>query len=373
MAFPTQNTVSAGTLSPTLSWTIPAAALLFMGTIALMVQGTLPLWAMMLPLALSAIFLGLPHGALDHRVMHRVTSAGSSLRMRAAVLAGYLALAGFYLVLWFTAPLIAFALFIVLTWYHWGQGDAFTMFRASHGEYPGRGPFARPAFIFLRGGLPMLVPLVAFPEVFQAVAGWAAAPFGGTEPALARLRYLGWGLMALYLSAVVLYFLYQIVKTPRHARRWLAVDAALVLGLGAYFSLVHPLLSIGFYFTFWHSLRHLDRLRLVLAGPDGSPLELSRVLRAAMPMTFLSLVLLAGLYLAAPYPPGQAGPLLGLYLVLIACLTLPHTVVVCLMDRTETATGPGHTHSPAGHGKTIPRQHPAEPLIAIPHRRYPLS
>jgi len=59
-----------------------------------------------------------------------------------------------------------------------------------------------------------------------------------------------------------------------------------------------------------------------------------RVGRDAAPLTAVALALLAGGYVALT--PGAA-PLaaLGLYLAFVAVLTLPHTVVVCALDRAQ--------------------------------------
>ena len=116
------------------------------------------------------------------------------------------------------------------------------------------------------------------------------------------------------------------------------LDAAETLGLTAYFALVPPVLAIGVYFCLWHSLRHVVRLLLVdddaaaaLRNRDPWP-AFARFAQDALPLTVVSLALLAGLAAIVPNPPATIPEWVALYLVFIAVVTLPHVVVVTIMD-----------------------------------------
>ncbi len=124
--------------------------------------------------------------------------------------------------------------------------------------------------------------------------------------------------------------------------------------LFAFFAVVPPVLAVGLYFALWHAPRHVARL--VLLDPAGAshlgagrPVRaLARFGREAAPLTVLALALLVALLLAVPRMSGDPGSLLGLYLVLISALTLPHAVIVTLMDsrqgvwRRTSAGSPRH-------------------------------
>jgi hypothetical protein len=86
-------------------------------------------------------------------------------------------------------------------------------------------------------------------------------------------------------------------------------------------------------------VRHV--VRLVAVEDGGVGLERGQILpalagfgRDALPNTVGALVVLVGLAFVAP-PGGNLLSLLGLYLVLLAVLTLPHTAVVTWMDLRE--------------------------------------
>nr|WP_255479160.1 Brp/Blh family beta-carotene 15,15'-dioxygenase [Natronomonas sp. LN261] len=92
------------------------------------------------------------------------------------------------------------------------------------------------------------------------------------------------------------------------------------------------------YFCVWHALRHIVRL-LAVDPTAAAALEsrrygaaISAFVRDAAPLTAVSLGLLGSLYLVVPGTVTDPLALVGTYLVLIAVLTLPHVVVVTVMD-----------------------------------------
>jgi Brp/Blh family beta-carotene 15,15'-monooxygenase len=118
---------------------------------------------------------------------------------------------------------------------------------------------------------------------------------------------------------------------------WLA-DAGEVALLWTFFALVPPILAVGVYFCAWHALRHVARLLLstdaaaaALAAGDTRA-ALGRFARDAAPLTAASLAVFALLAVLVPEAPGSRTEFLGLYLVGIAVLTLPHVAVVTWMD-----------------------------------------
>jgi beta-carotene 15,15'-dioxygenase len=321
------------------SWLFVAALVLLFAA-GLMV----PPWAEYLPFALSVVVFGLPHGAIDHLAVPRLLDRKAGMTGPAlAVGLLYLVLSGLYLVLWFVAPVVAFALFIALTWFHWGGGDlhALATFASDRGEYPA-GRTRRALTLLVRGGLPMLVPLLAFPETYRAVAESTVGLFvpagagvfsWAFEPSF---RLLSGVIFALF-AAGMLASGYGSAKKSGARGAWL-LDVAETVILGLYFALVPPVLAVGLYFCLWHAPRHVARL-VLLDGKSAGALEAGRgapalvwFTRDAAPLTVAALVLLLGLYLAVPENSAAPSSLLALYLVLISALTLPHVVVVSFMD-----------------------------------------
>ncbi|MFB6176880.1 MAG: Brp/Blh family beta-carotene 15,15'-dioxygenase, partial [Halobaculum sp.] len=202
--------------------------------------------------------------------------------------------------------------------------------------------------VVVRGGLPMLVPLVSHPSEYQRVAAELVGLFAESENTLAPLftetarLAVGGGFGAITLLAIGLGALrvWGGAGQSSSRRAWL-IDTGEVLLLWVYFLAVPPILGIGLYFCFWHATRHLARLALIDGGESGARTALTRgelvgalrkLARDATPMTLGGLLSVAGLYLLVPRGASGLDGLLALYLVGIAVLTLPHVAVVTWMD-----------------------------------------
>ncbi|NEU57814.1 Brp/Blh family beta-carotene 15,15'-dioxygenase [Halorussus sp. MSC15.2] len=306
---------------------------------ALGVGADLPPVVRYLPFLASFVAFGLPHGAADHLAVARL---GGS-RPLAAVGAVYLLGGAVTLAVWLTSPALGFASFLLLTVYHWGQGDLYVLLAVGGDHLRTRGQ--RLLALAVRGGIPMVVPLVAFPGVYRSVAEATIRLFDSdlvtatTLDAAFRpeVRFaLGGGLAALSLVAVGV----GVVRGSGWTDRGWRIDALETALLWAYFLVVPPVLAVGLYFCLWHSVRHVARL-LVVENDGGESLAGGRIApavagfaRDALPNTVGALVVLAGLASVAP-PDANPASLLGLYLVLLAVLTLPHTAVVTWMDLRE--------------------------------------
>jgi len=294
------------------------------------------------PLVASVVLLGLPHGAVDHFAVARTRGLRPDVRAVARVVGLYALVGGAYALGWFLAPAAAFALFILVTWFHWGQGDLYGLVALAEADHV-QSRTQRVATVVVRGGLPMLVPLLAFPEWYRRVAVTVVGRIAPEATAALSPAFRPDVRLALGVAYAAVVGSTLAVGYVRAADRgpW-RLDAAETLGLGAYFAVVPPILAIGVYFCLWHSLRHIVRLLLV-DDPAASALDARnyraaawRFVRDAAPLTAASLALLGGLALVVPNPPTTVPEWVGLYLVFIAVVTLPHVVVVTIMDREQS-------------------------------------
>ena len=317
----------------------PSRIVVLLLTVAFATGLAVPGWAQYLPFAASLVLLGLPHGAIDHLVPARLSGRDADLRGVLAVVLLYLALSGLCLALWFVAPAAAFVLFVCVTVFHWGAGDLHALLFFGPEELEGTDPASRALLLVLRGCLPMLVPLLFFPDAYLGVASAAAGLFGADAEALSWAFSPAFRLVVgAALAAVGALFSLRVAGDLTGRRGALLPVALETVLLFAFFAVVPPVLAVGLYFTLWHAPRHVARL--VLLDPAGSRyLGAGRPVRAlvrfaaeAAPLTVLALALLVALYVAVPRAVGDPGSLLALYLVLVSALTLPHAVIVALMD-----------------------------------------
>jgi Brp/Blh family beta-carotene 15,15'-monooxygenase len=334
-----RRTLSTAVVRP--SWAVLGLAVLVTPLLPLV-----PSWLSYLPFVVSALVFGLPHGAVDHLVPAR-TVGTTRWRSVVVVVALYVLVGGLYLAWWFLAPVSAAVFFILLTWFHWGQGDVYFLLSLVGVDHLPTRP-ERGLALVVRGGLPMVAPLAFHPVAYQRVAGTFVALFDGPVGALdpfftltARL-VAGGGLFALTLVSTLVGA--WRVRAGAARRPWF-VDVGELALLWLFFAAVPPVLAVGLYFTVWHALRHIARLLLVdppatAALRVGNPsTALRRFSTDAAPLTVVSLVLFVGLALVVPADLGSLvrapDDLLALYLVGIAVLTLPHVVVVTWMDRVQ--------------------------------------
>ncbi|MFC4245472.1 Brp/Blh family beta-carotene 15,15'-dioxygenase [Natribaculum luteum] len=306
---------------------------------------TIPLSYQLVPLALSVLVLGLPHGAVDHLVVPQSTDRPFSIETAATVGGVYLLAGGTYAVAWFLEPALAFAFFILLTWFHWGQGELHPRFRLVGATRRSRRAVVET--LVVRGGIPMIVPLLAFPDQYRLVAGWLVSLFDPGAVATLEGLFSAEFRTVLGVGFGTLVVLSLVSGVGREDRETWLVDAGETLLLVAFFATVPPLLAIGVYFCAWHSLRHIVRYllleeRSVVALEEGrSVAVLGRFARDAAPLTALSLVLAVVLYALVPNASGATEDLLALYLVFVAVLTLPHVLFVTWLDLREGLLGNG--------------------------------
>ncbi len=290
----------------------------------------------LVPLLVGLVLFGLPHGALDHLVPGRLGFAWARrTRGVALYLAAYAGLAAAYLGLWLVAPRIAFLGFLVATVVHWGQGDL--RFLELFVRRRRVGAVGRAASIALRGAVPIAVPVLAFPATAEGLLATAARALAVDATALdlssGPLRV---SLLAALVLVAVVYVAYA--AQAWDSARGLALDLGEIALLVALFAFVPAYLAIGVYFMLWHSFRHLVRLALlraedaqaVAAGRPWRPVL--RLARDLVPITLVALAFLA--ILGAWAAPRLDGTLdvVALSLVWISALTMPHLVVVALMD-----------------------------------------
>lgn len=226
----------------------------------------IPFTVQLLPLLLSMLVLGLPHGAIDPLVPNLLRLHRLSWWQLTVVFTGYAALTGVVLGLWWLAPDIGFAFFILLTWWHWGTADLHALLAFDQVTFL-NGRFRRVLTVAVRGGLPMLIPLLFFPGEYQLAASSIGRIFGAESiqsldwaftPTFRMGLAVGFGALLLMLFGLT----YLSAARARQQSKWLAFAGETML-LALFFAIVPSFFAVGLYFCLWHSVRHIARLILV--------------------------------------------------------------------------------------------------------------
>ena len=283
----------------------------------------------LVPIALSVILFGLPHGAVDHLVA--LGLAGRPLRPAplAAVVLIYLGVALGMFAIWWQLPFVAATLFLAMTVYHWGKADlAFGRWR---GDDPPKG-FAAGLHLLVRGLIPIGIPFIAFPAESRAFLEACADLFPG-EPRPPAPKAV-----STFTVLFLLLWLAEAGRLLRHFNRSRAFHTLRPIGeqllLTAFFFYVPPLTAIGLYFCGWHGLRHLMRLGAYRDEDKEVAVSLPRVMLQSVPFTLAALALLIGLVCLVPVGTDGIG-WTATYFVLISSLTVPASGRRRMMDRRE--------------------------------------
>ena len=268
-------------------------------------------------LAVIALIIGIPHGALDHLVtLPKDKPAKMALFVIIYVL---IAVAAVWAILQWNV--LGFQLVVIMSAAHFGIGDAAFIAeseRLNNGvskSLTDRLIYALPA-----GLLPVFVPLTsdltnsALAQVNPQLINWA-----GSNSNLIHL-------LVLLIAASSLFIL--VLKRDDKS----AMDLALLAALSI---LTPPLVAFAIYFGLWHALRHTARLTLNLSKSEIA-YQNNEPKRAFINAVLPGIPALIGTFivaaiLAATNPDNSR--LLWSILVVIWALTVPHMMVTAKLDK----------------------------------------
>ena len=267
--------------------------------------------------ALIALAVGIPHGALDHLVTLPRTSA---IKMAVFILV-YVAVAIAAVVALLTWNVIGFIAVVVMSAVHFGIGDAAFISEIDRRSVD-RKPFQKYLYAAAAGTLPVVIPLVneksnsALEKVNPQLLDWHQ----GLNNDLM--------LWTMVLTAIVLL---RLVQKRRDGE---AIDLVLLYLLAV---TAPPLVAFAVYFGCWHALRHTARLTLTLPSSQAAFAEgnsRKAFIKAVLPGTP---ALIGTFIVAAAIVIFRGDSLddqfLWVSLVVVWALTVPHMAVTARLDR----------------------------------------
>jgi Brp/Blh family beta-carotene 15,15'-monooxygenase len=261
-------------------------------------------------LALIALVIGIPHGAVDNLTITRQLTTYQ--RIAGALV--YLAVAAIAALAIITWPGWAFVAVLAMTVWHFGTGDVEAT-RELQNLPPLHGWFRIPYAIAL-GSAPVLLPLTSPAAIATLTAIEPRLTTVLSEPVIVGAR-IG------VLTLIVVCLLWLIQRGD--IRGAIELFALAVLGYVA-----SPLVAFAVYFGFWHALRHTARLALATHG-SITMRSLVHVSRGGIPSltAFVVVVLIAATFFDTAL---SIGPMLWFGLAIIWGLTVPHMILVSRFD-----------------------------------------
>ena len=267
--------------------------------------------------ALIALAVGIPHGALDHLVTLPRTSAA---KMAVFILI-YVAVAIAAVVALLTWNVIGFIGVVVMSAVHFGIGDAAFISEIDRRTVDQK-PFQKYLYAAAAGTLPVVIPLVseksnsALEKVNPQLLDWHQ----GLNNDLM--------LWTMVLTAIVLL---RLVQKRRDGE---AIDLVLLYLLA---DTAPPLVAFAVYFGCWHALRHTARLTLTLPSSQAAFAE-GNINRAFIKAVLPGTPALIGTFIVAAAIVIFRGDslddqFLWVTLVVVWALTVPHMAVTARLDR----------------------------------------
>ena len=270
-------------------------------------------------IALVALAVGIPHGALDHLV----TLPRASIKRMGLFILVYVLIAALAVLAILQWNVYGFIGVVVMSALHFGIGDtAFIneLERAKGSVRANR--LAQFLYAVTAGALPVVIPLTnkestsALAAVNDVLINW----HGGLDQELTNL------VTGLYLITIL------ILAANRRWRDLIDINLLLLL---AFFT--PPLVAFAAYFGTWHAMRHTARLTLNLKNSKDSlrknqPAKAFRqAVLPGVPALVGTLIVSLGIAL---FTPGKlSDEYLWLSLVVVWALTVPHMMVTARLDK----------------------------------------
>ena len=269
-------------------------------------------------LAIIALAIGIPHGAIDHLITIPRDSTkrfvGFIVIYTLIAIAAALAIAQW--------NLIGFQLVVLMSALHFGFGDAaYANESQAAADKTGYSNFLLTSYAIPAGFLPVVLPLTdnrtleVLQELNPALVNWA-----GTFTELLRNSTL----------AVAVFSILFLVITKNSS---LALDLLLLLALSFF---APPLVAFAVYFGLWHAIRHTARLVPKLPSAmqkvsSSTPLKV--FFTAVMPGLYaIAGIFLLGIFFVARGTTDVSSDFLWIILVIIWALTVPHMATTAKFD-----------------------------------------
>ena len=268
--------------------------------------------------AVIALAIGIPHGAIDHLI----TIPRDSTRKFVAFIAIYTLIAIIAALAIAQWNLIGFQLVLLMSALHFGFGDsAYANETQAAAEKNGYSSLVLSSYAIPAGFLPVVLPLTdkrtldVLQELNPTLINWA-----GSFTQVLRNSTL----------IIAAFSILLLVVTRNYS---LALDLVLLSAL-SYFA--PPLVAFAVYFGLWHAIRHTARLVPKLPSAmqrvaSGNPL--ASFFAAVIPGLYAIIgVFLLGIFFVARGTTELSSDFLWIILVIIWALTVPHMATTAKFD-----------------------------------------
>ena len=241
---------------------------------------------------LAILLVGIPHGALDAILIRKVSGSRSSIWFYSS----YLLLCVAVVAVWFQAPVVSLAFFLLISLWHFGGADA-----RGYGD---------------DHWLSRLVHGSMIPIVLPALQPEAVAPLFRLVALQNETPFVEWAQILIWPWAALL--LLKVIRKEISKREVLELG-----GLSLFFWLADPIYSFALYFCGLHSMRHFQQsFQFLSRNRFGKKETIEFAILSGVPIL---MILLGGAMLdEAQWLQGLTGSVF----IGLAALTVPHMILI---------------------------------------------
>ncbi len=256
------------------------------------------------------IGFGIPHGALDHKILF--TQGWFHYKQKMRFYLKYIGLMMFMGCFWYFLPYFAFVFFMIISAYHFGQSQLYYLQLTK----------AIATLMYTAWGILLLSTIVFFNQAecllfFTSLDGLSVAPYINDVVMISLMAVSGCILTSLLVYSFI---------SGRISRTQLGYECIVLMLIALLAVRTSAVMSFSLYFGLWHSFvslvleyKHLKR--------HNVNLDLWKFSKQLLPHTLAALVFLGAFYLLSPYYNMDISPYM-LFIVLISIITVPHLFVM---------------------------------------------
>lgn len=259
------------------------------------------------------LFIGIPHGAIDHIISSRIYKLDYSLSEQLKFYLPYLLLIALMALIWMISGIAGFIVFAVITIYHFGQADM------EHLHIPAGSRY----MLIVSRGIMLLSLIVFFDVTYTFPIIETATGLVISKGAWIFKHGYELGLILALQHPLIMLMTMSFHRKDLDQPWWYPVfDSLLIVAL---FALSDPIIGFSIYFAFWHSLGHVFEMKEFF-NELGESFSFGKFYRLAFPFTLISIAGLGIIYLL-DQAYGKEEQMVALLFILISVLTLPHVLV----------------------------------------------
>lgn len=275
-------------------------------------------------LVIGTLIIGIPHGATDDYIFQETGLASKLQTSKTGFYGSYILIAAAYAGLWFIWPTGSFALFLLISIYHFGQSQMFYLKTKAFWTF-------KLPFYLLWGSYVLFLPIMfSYPEAKPIITELLGYQPLAQKTITSNALQVALALMGVNMGFLIIARIRQMLTGPQFLQEFVNLGC---LGLLAYTT---PLfVAFITYWALWHSFNSMIEISTFLTK-QASKLDVKGFYKKALPLSLITFFGIAfAFWVSRSF--GSTESMVAIFFIIIAAVTLPHSVLMdVLYKRKQT-------------------------------------